>query len=215
MRQPFKSVPFKSPPTAEGALQVVAHKDPFYSIVATLPEEDLAMDLLELSEHHHLRGFLICSLQAYKAVASHCNRSIARQIRETLDTRLLIQCIKLKGMHFPLRATFIELFSTLYLELEVQNKLMTRGEFILPLAKCSQSVHLFPAAPCKQKETVFSIAMAPLPGMNFAMQNQTYMTHNITSTFSKVPEAEGKVECPVQDLRDMVFHDLEKLLSTR
>ena len=173
------------------------------------------IDLLELSEDNELRRFHICTLEAYKAVTSHCNKGIAKKVGAVMDTQQLLQCLKLKGMHFSLRAAYIDLVNSLYLEVEVRNKLMTRGEFILSLSDCSRSVSLSPVMPKERKQTIYCLAMAPLPGLSLAHRNQTYMSHNITSTFSRAPVTEGMMDFPIHDLKEMVFHDLEKLLSTR
>ena len=216
VRQPFKSVPYTSAPTADGALQIQSHKEPSYCIYATLPEEDLVMNLLELSEHKKLLKFHICSLEAYTAMSSHCNCNISSKLSEIFDTRQLLHCLKLKGMDFSLRAAYIHLVNSLHLELEVQNKVMTRGEYIIPLSKCLHTTPLFSVPSQHLKQSVFQLAMAPLLELDPALKNQAAISHNISSCFS--PAMEGKLHrfsFSLYELNEIVFRNLEKLLSTK
>lgn len=194
-------------------MRVQSHKEPIYSIYATLPEEDVVMNLLELSENDKLLKFHICSLEAYKAVSSRCNVSIAKRVSEILDSEELLHCLNLRGMHFSLRAAYIELFNTLHLELAVESKLLTHGEFILPLSECHRSAPLFPTKTKTEEKT--PTAKTPFE-MDPALENSAAIVHNVTSSFSQDLHGEiCKFSFSIQKLKDMVFYGLEKLLSTK
>ena len=210
VRQPFHRVPFTSSVLANGSgVTAESYKDPTYSIFATFPEEDQVMDLLELSEKEKLIEFHVSTLKAYAAVSSHCNKSIARKVGAILDPEQLLQCLKMRGMHFSLRATYIELFNTLHLDPEVHCKLMTRGEFILPLSSCSNPVPL----------SLPGMELSP-QGCDQAVSNQARAAHNVKSCLSCNSEGgSGGGECrlnfSVKELKEMVFYNLEKLVCTR
>ena len=183
VRQPAHKVSFTTQPAAGGALQLSSDKEPAYSIFITLPEEDTVMDILEVSENEKLLQFYIHTLEAYTAVSSHSNRQLAEAISFMLDQKQLLQCLKVEGTRFSLRAAYINLLSTLHLDHEVSTRLMMRGEYIIPLSECTKSVSLFPMAPQEPEEQVYSIATAPWP----ALTNQAKISHNISSTFCRMP----------------------------
>ena len=211
VRQAFKSVPYTSVVTSEGAVKVQSHKEPTYSICATLPEEDVVINLLELSEHEKLLKFHICSLEAYKAVSSHCNESIAKKVGDILDSEQLLHCLELRGMQSSLRTAYIDLFNSLHLELEVRNKLITRGEFILPLSECHRSIPLF--SPQPKHKTVYQMAAAVSFKADPALMNRASLS--ISSFAQTMGGEECEFNFSVQELKDMVFYNLEKLLSTK
>ena len=179
----------------------------------------MVMNLLELSEHEKLMKFHICSLEAYRAVSSHCNKNIAEKVGDILDPEQLLHCLKLRGTNFSLNAAYVDLFNALHLELEVRNTLITRGEFILPLSECHRSIPLFlPGA----KSTPGSararkLAPAPLCERGQALLNQAAICHSIISSFPK--DKCGGDGCrfsfSIEELKKMVFYNLEKLLSTK
>ena len=148
------------------------------------------MEFLELSEHNKLLEFHIRTLEAYAAVSSHSNLQLAEAISLILDPQQLFQCLKEDGMRFSLKAAYFNLLSVLHLQHKVQLRLMMRGEFILPREQCTQSISLFPTVTQQQpkQRQVYRIAMAPLPGLDPALINQANISHNITSTFSRMPD---------------------------
>ena len=193
-----------------GGVSVQSYKDPTYSIFATLPEEDQVMDLLELSEDEKLLQFHVSSLKTYTAVSSHCNEAIARRVGSILDPEQLLQCLKLRGMHFSLRATYIELFNTLHLDSEVHSKLVTRGEFILPLSSCQLSVPLF-LPPSEQSSQLGSEG-------DRGLWNQASVAHNLRSSLpcgGVGAGGERRLNFSVKELKEMVFYNLEKIVSLR
>ena len=180
MQQPFQKVPYTAMSTAEGAIKIHSYKEPTYLAYATLPEEDQVMNLLELSEHKDLLQFHICSLQAYCAVVSHCNIGVGKKVGKILDPEQLLYLLRRRGIDFSLRAAYIDLFNTLYLEPEVNNKLITRGEFIIPLSDCLHPIPLFPPPPEPIRRSGFRLATTPL---DQALMNQATVGHNIRSSF--------------------------------
>ena len=223
VRQPFRRVPFTTMVTAGGGVKVKSYKEPTYRIYATLPEEDQAMNLLELSEHKKLLQFHISSLKAYRAVASHCNERIGRKMGEILDPKQLLHCLKLRGMHFTLRAAYIDLFNTLHLEPEVRNRLITSGEFIFPLSACDRSIPLFlppsewPASHTSGHHRQRPSAVTTPVEADNALVHQATVGHNMRSC---VPCGASSGELcrlrfSVKELKQMVFYNLEKLLSIK
>lgn len=210
IRQPFRKVPYTSVTTAKGAVKIHSYKDPTYLIYATLPEEDIVMNLLEVSEEEDLREFHIHTLRAYRAVASNCNSSIAKKVGKILDAEQLVHCLKLRGMHYSLSATYIDLFNTLHFEPEVQNKLFTYTlDFIVPLYTCSNLSPLFYSAP---KLPTRSGIRWSTGETDQALANQATVGHNIRSALS----CDGaKFDFSLRELKEMVFYNLEKLLITK
>ena len=203
VRQPTHKPGFSTSSAAGGTLQLTAEKDPVYSIFATLPEEDTVLSIHELSEHHQLMAFHIQTLEAYSAVCSHSNRPLAETISGLLDPVQLLQCLKAEGMRFELRAAYLRLLSSLHLEHEVLTRLMMQGEFILPRSECTRSVSLFPLHAKKPQKAIYRIAMAPLPGLDPALCNQANISHNISSTFSRMPYKEEQF--PINELKELIF----------
>ena len=203
VRQPTHKPGFSTSSAAGDALQLTAEKDPVYSIFATLPEEDTVLSIHELSEHHRLMAFHIQTLGAYSAVCSHSNRPLAETIDSLLDPAQLLECLKVEGMRFELRAAYLQLLSSLHLEHEVLTRLMMRGEFILSRSECTRSVSLFSLHTKKPQKAIYRIAMAPLPGLDPALSNQTNISHNISSTFSRMPYKEEHF--PINELKELIF----------
>ena len=207
-RQPMYQANYKTSVGSRGALQVTTEKDPSLSIFVTLPQEDRVMDILEISEHHKLMNFHIRTLEAYAAVCSHSNLELAKMISQHINCKQLLQCLKTAGMRSELKAAYLKLVTYLHLEHEVQTRLLMRGEFILPLSKCTHSVSLFPvvaksngAKPTKQE---FSLKSAMLPGVCLG---QSAIQHNITSSFSNMPfsSTHPDTEALVTELKELVF----------
>ena len=209
IRQPFRKVPYTAVTTAKGSVKIHSYKEPSYLIYATLPEEDQVMNLLEISEQEELRKFHIYTLEAYRAVASNCNRRFAKKIGEILDAEQLLHCLKLRGMHYSLCATYIDLFNTLHFEPEVQNTLVTHGEFIIPLCTCSKPSPLFYSAP---KPPTPSGIRWSTGETDKTLVNQATVGHSIRSTLSC---RRGKFDFSARELKEMVFYNLEKLLVTK
>ena len=216
VRQPFHRVPFMSSVAAEGGVEVQSHREPSYSVCATLPEEDQVMDLLELSENEKLLQFHMSTLMAYSAVSSNCNEAIVRKVAAILDPEQLLRCLKLRGMHYSLRAAYTQLFNTLHLDPEVHTKLVTRGEFILPLSALENPVPLFlPATQHEQSPTV-GLRWGTPEVDGGALSRQDRVTHNIKSCLPcGVSDGACRLIFSVRQLKEIVFYDLEKLLSTR
>ena len=188
-------------------MQVVADREPNYTLYVTLPEEDTVMSILELSEHHDLIDFHIQALEAYCSVSSHSNLEISEAISSHFDSDQLLQCLRTAGMRYELRAAYLRLLSYLHLEHEVRTRLMMRGEFILPLSDCTRSVPLFPLSATEasqRKPTVYRIAMAPLFGLDSALCSQANISHDITSTFSKMASCSAS-DFPIHELKELVF----------
>ena len=149
------------------------------------------MDILEVSESHKLVEFYTQTLEAYKAVCSHGNLQLSASIGLILDPEQLVESLRMAGMHYSLRGAYFNLLSMLHLDPEVRTRLMMRGEFILRRSECTRSVSLFRMAsqvePPRAQPQVRRLAMAPLPGLEYSRNSQASISHNITSTFSRIP----------------------------
>ena len=207
-RQPLYRANYKTSTASEGALLVTAEKDLSLSIYITLPQEDRVMDILEISEKHDLMNFHIQTLEAYSAVCSHSNLELAKDISRHIDCEQLLQCLRTDGMRTELKAAYLKLITYLYLEHEVQTRLLMRGEFILPLSKCIQSVSLFPVIAKsngrKKSEEKYSLRSAMLPGVSLG---QSDIQHSITSSFSNMPFSSTHPESSVMvtELKELIF----------
>ncbi len=185
VRQPTNQASFSILPTSGGAFKLSSDKEPVYSMYITLPEEDVTMGFLEISEDEKLKQFHVQTLKAYAAISSHCNYQLAVAIGQVVDPDQLLQCLRTEGLSYSVSSAYFSLASSLHLQAEVAMRLMMRGEFIVPLSQCTKSISLFPAAPQRREEQVYRVTMAPLPGLHPAQRNQTNISHNITSTFSQ------------------------------
>ena len=206
-RQPLYRANYKTSISHGGGLQVTTEKEPSLSIFVTLPQEDRVMDILEISEKHDLMNFHVRTLEAYAAICSHSNLELAKDINRHIDRRQLLQCLKTDGMRPELRAAYLKLITYLYLEHEVQTRLLMRGEFILPLSKCTQSVSLFPVVAKSngsKPSQKYSLRNAMLPGVCLA---QAEIQHSITSSFSNIPYSCTHPEANtfVNELKELVF----------
>lgn len=83
--------------TASGSFKVLS-KETDFDIFVTLPQEDVVMDVLEISEDLELMGFLICTLEAFCAVCSHSNLTLAKSISQYIDSEQLLNCLHVSPM---------------------------------------------------------------------------------------------------------------------
>ena len=191
--------------TSTGQLKLSADRERSFSVLVNLPEEERAMDILELSEHHELLDFHIQTLETFCAVCSHSNLELAEKISKCLDSATILRYMRVaeEGMKYNLKSAYLKLFFAVHLRHEVLTRLAMRGEFVIPLSECSRSVPLFPLAP-PPRQTEYSLNKAPLPGT--AMHNQELIGHNISSSFSRLPfKGEGCDGFSVNDFKDQVF----------
>ena len=188
-----------------GQLKVTADRERSFSIFVNLPEEERAMDILELSEHHDLLDFHIQTLETYCAVCSHSNLDLAQKISKCLGSASILRYMKVaeEGMKYNLKSAYLKLFFALHLKHEVLTRLAMRGEFVIPLSECSRTVPLFPLAP-PPRQTEYSLHKAPLPGT--ANRYRQMVGHNISSSFSQLPlKGEGPDSFSVIELKEQVF----------
>ena len=77
-----------------GSLTISTEKELEYSILVTLPQEDLVMDIIEISEDLKLMDFHIQTIEAFCAVCSHSNLSLAKSITQFIDSEQLMKCLQ-------------------------------------------------------------------------------------------------------------------------
>ena len=195
LRQPPHKHIYTSSTMSTGAFQVSTDRKPCYCIYVTLPEEDRVIDILELSESHSLKDFHIQTLKAYCAVCSHSNLQLAQSIAQFLDSEQLLRCLKIEGVRYELRFAYLELFSALHLEHEVQTRLTMNGEFIVPLSACKECVPLSLVDRDEEKEK----------GKLCPDQVAASITHNLSSTVSRLAYNVQSEQNHVQEVKEMVF----------
>ena len=166
------------------------------------------MDILEISEKHTLMNFHIRTLEAYAAVCSHSNLELTKSISQHIDYRQLLQCLKMDGMRSELKAAYLKLVTYLYLEHEVQTRLLMNGEFILPLSKFTRPVPLFPVVATsnrsKSQPQECSVRSGLLPGVGLGKWD---IQHNIASSLSNQPfnSPHAEAELLVCELKEVIF----------
>ena len=125
----------------------------------------------------------------------------------------------MRGTNFSLNAAYVDLFNAIHLEPEVRNTLITRGEFILPLSECHRSIPLFLPTAKSTPGSARKLAAASLCDRGQALLNQAAICHSIISSVSKDKCGGGDHDCrfsfSIEELKKMVFYNLEKLLSTK
>ncbi len=194
---------------SSGKLRLSSDKDPSFSVILRLPQEESTLDILELSENHSLMEFHIQTLEAYSAVSSHSNLQLAGKLATSLNSATMLRYMSLaeEAMKYNLMFAYLKLFFALHLQHEVQTRLAMRGEFVIPLSECTHSVPLFPVSANGNQKQVFDLRHAPLPGVGVGVANQ--LCHNVSSTLSHMPHymAEGQSGrgLDLEELKNHVF----------
>ena len=83
-----------------GALTVSTGEEVEQGVSITLPQEDIVMDLVEISEDWKLMDFHIQTLDALCAVCSHRNVTLARSITTFIDSPQLLRCLQVSLLAF-------------------------------------------------------------------------------------------------------------------
>lgn len=177
---------------SSGELHFISDSKRSFSVLLQLPQEEEVVDILEISEHHSLMEFHIRTLEAYCAVCSHSNLELALQVSECLESVAMLRYMSVadEAMRYNLTFAYFQLFFALHLKHEVQTRLAMRGEFVIPLSDCTQSVPLFPLGTVQPQKQVFSLSHAPLPGLGVGATD--HLCHNVSSSFSRLPYAQGE-----------------------
>lgn len=81
-----------------GALTVTTDKEVEQTISITLPQEDIVMNILEISEDLKLMDFHVQTLDTFCAVCSHSNLSLARSIMTFIDSEQLLKCLQVSNV---------------------------------------------------------------------------------------------------------------------
>ena len=93
VRQYPKSSNYSTESSINGPLKVVTQEMEF-DIMVTLPQEDIVMDILEISEDLDLMDFHVRTLEAFCAVCSHSNLSLTKSIARYIDSEQLLRCLQ-------------------------------------------------------------------------------------------------------------------------
>ena len=167
------------------------------TLTVTLLREDLAFNMLELSEQADLLHFHLRTLEAFRAVCSHGNLKCAEKVGCLWGVEELMCCVGMGGLEEGLGAGYLSLVSSLHLQHEVDALLLTRGEHILPLSACASPPLLSPFHP-----------HSPTPLHHLTLGS-------IGQCFSSCAAA-GGVACsfPLGRLKEVVLVRLEAFLSS-
>lgn len=195
--------------SSSGKLRLSSDSERSFSVILRLPQEEETIDILEISEYHSLMDFHIQTLETYCAVCSHSNLQLAEKISKSLESTSMLGYMSVaeESMKYNLMFAYLKLFFALHLKHEVQTRLAMRGEFVIPLSECTQSVPLFPVGSPQNRKQVFALSHAPLPGIGVGVANQ--LCHNVSSSFSRLTY--GKEEglngqgLNLEDLKNHVF----------
>jgi hypothetical protein len=103
------------------------------SVIAILPEQEKAMDLLELVEHPTLLSFLAHSLSLFSAMCSHGNTQAAKKLKKMVCTDELMWCTTAVALPGPLKHGYYNLLIALHLETHASARELVKNEFIIPL----------------------------------------------------------------------------------
>lgn len=79
-----------------GTLKVFA-KEEEHEFYVTLPQEDVVMNILEISEDLELMDFHVRTLEAFCAVCSHSNLALAKSINQWIGSEQLMRCLQVSG----------------------------------------------------------------------------------------------------------------------
>lgn len=84
--------------TRGGPLSVSAREEKEqHEILITLPQEDQVMTVLEMSEDLDLMDFHVRTLEAFCAVCSHSNMTLAKSISQYIGSEQLLKCLQVSG----------------------------------------------------------------------------------------------------------------------
>ncbi|XP_072436665.1 ryanodine receptor 2 isoform X1 [Chiloscyllium punctatum] len=109
-----------------------------------IPEENRALDILELTEHEDLLKFHYHTLRLYSAVCALGNNRVAHALCSHVDESQLLYAIENKYVPGLLRTGYYDLLIDTYLSTYATARLMMNNEFIVPMTDETKSITLFP-----------------------------------------------------------------------
>ena len=170
-------------------ISVAMRGDPQFSVYFTSLDEDITLSIFELVEYPDLLGFHLATLKALTDVSAHGNHGnheAAASIAGVVDTRKLLQCVKMEGIDHSLKAAYLELLRTLHLQPMVQAILATRSQVIIPL---KQLTHTMATGTADKRGQRLSEAQGSLS-----------LDSHLCSTL------------PLDDLKELIFHSIGVIL---
>ncbi|PAA86181.1 hypothetical protein BOX15_Mlig033273g1 [Macrostomum lignano] len=108
-------------------------EEPVQMVALKLSEEERSFDILEMEEQPDLLQFHKGTLQLYKAICSHGNRTAAEMLTNHVSAdqfNFLTLNLYLSG---PLRMAYFDLLIAMHLESYVKLRSLTKNEFVVPL----------------------------------------------------------------------------------
>ncbi|XP_070180339.1 ryanodine receptor-like isoform X4 [Littorina saxatilis] len=118
-------------------------EEPVSMLAVHVPDEDRALDVLELSEHNYLLDFHTKTLELYQAVSSHGNHKVANFLMQHIDEGQLMYTIRSEYMPGKLRMGFHDVLISMHLDSHTRARRMTENEYIVPLLPSTHSLSLY------------------------------------------------------------------------
>ncbi|EDV29875.1 uncharacterized protein TRIADDRAFT_52741 [Trichoplax adhaerens] len=209
--------------TVEKALRhgyEIEREDPSYSVMINIPEENRCINLQELIEKEKLMYFHTHTLKLYSALCSHGNIYVADKIRYYVDEWQLMYCIQCFDLPDVVRVGYYDLLVSLHLEEHAKARLLTRGEYILPL-KVEKATPISFTSSKSDNTTVsngsYSLSAAPLPGTVLSPHRKSGLTHDVSCTIEGAQAQSYSIQhtsldkplFPLTPLKKHVFRTLQ------
>lgn len=106
---------------------------PVRMLAVHIPEEDRALDVLELVEHEDLLRFHAQTLELYSAICSHGNNRIAHYLTRHVSQEQVLALCQQQYLSGTLRIAAFDLLIALHIAPLAEARLITEDEYIVPL----------------------------------------------------------------------------------
>ncbi|GCB66916.1 hypothetical protein scyTo_0005050, partial [Scyliorhinus torazame] len=141
-----------------------------------IPEENRALDILELTEHEDLLKFHYHTLRLYSAVCALGNNRVAHALCSHVDESQLLYAIESKYVPGLLRTGYYDLLIDTYLSTYATARLMMNNEFIVPMTDETKSITLFPDDNQNHAVPGVGLSTSLRPRMQFSSASFVTMT---------------------------------------
>ncbi|CAG5911922.1 unnamed protein product [Menidia menidia] len=133
-----------------------------------IPEENRAIDILELSEQKDLLKFHYHTLRLYSAICALGNNRVAHALCSHVDEAQLLEAIENKYMPGLLRAGYYDILVDIHLNSYATARLMMNNEYIVPMTDETKSITLFPDDEKKHGLPGIGLSTSLRPRMHFS-----------------------------------------------
>ncbi|XP_075890924.1 ryanodine receptor 2 isoform X2 [Nelusetta ayraudi] len=142
--------------------------EPLQFMSLHIPEENRAVDILELSEQRELLKFHYHTLRLYSAICALGNNRVAHALCSHVDESQLLQAIENKYMPGLLRTGYYDLLIDIHLSSYATARLMMNKEYIVPMTDETKSITLFPDEKKKHGLPGIGLSTSLRPRMHFS-----------------------------------------------